>query len=187
MSAPRFAVTGTGRCGTGYIAAVLRRCGVKCGHENWWTADPKRVQDDLDGDSSWLALPAVEAGEWSGPVVHVVRHPVSVVRSFVGLGFPDWLSLPYVPDLAALPQPQLAIEFWCRWNDRCAAVADVTVRVEDALSYLDHMSKVVECPLCAELAAQVPTRYNSRRRAAVDEEDIWRLLHGRAERFGYTP
>lgn len=169
------------------MALVLRRNGVDCGHENWWTADPKRVRAGLDGDSSWMALPAVESGDWSGPLVHLVREPVAVVRSFVALGFPDWLSLPHVPELAGLPQPQLAVEYWVTWNERCAAVADLTVRIEDVTGHLDEVEKVIQRPLSAERAAGVPTRYNSRRRAAVDEAEVWRLLDGRAERLGYAP
>lgn len=187
MSPPRFAVTGTGRCGTGYMSLVLRRNGVNCGHENWWTADRKRIRAGLDGDSSWMALPAVESGDWSGPVVHITRHPVAVVRSFVGLGFPDHVSLPYVPELVGMPQPRLAVEHWVRWNERCAAVADLSIRIEDALDRLDEVGKVVQRTLSVERAAQVPTRHNSRRRAPVDESEVWRLLDRRAEQFGYAP
>lgn len=185
--APRFAVTGTGRCGTGYTAAVLARCGIDCGHENWWTPDPARVRTGLDGDVSWLALPSIEAGDWSGPVAHIVRHPVDVVRSFVALDFPDHVSLPHEPDLADVDHPARAVEFWVRWNRRCAAVAGLTVRVEHLVDRLDDLAEVIGHQLDRQAAAGVPPAVNHRRRAAVDAGVVWRLLDGRAEPFGYHP
>lgn len=187
LTPPWFAVTGTGRCGTGYVAAVLKRCGLDCGHENWWTPDPKRVQARLDGDSSWLALPDIETGRWSGAVIHIVRHPVDVVRSFVGLGFPDYVSIPHEPDLADVPQPEKAVEYWVRWNRRCAAVADVTVQVEDLVSRIGEIADLLGHPLGTANAAVVPRNINHRGRANVDPAMVWRLLGGRAEPFGYYP
>lgn len=187
LTAPRFAVTGTGRCGTGYTATVLRRCGLNCGHENWWTPDPARVRDGLDGDSSWKALPDIEAGAWSGPVVHIVRHPVEVVRSFVGLGFPDHVSLPHEPDLTDVPHPERAVEYWVRWNRRCERVADLTVQVERLVDRLDDIAEAIGHPLGWRKAASVRRSINHRRRADVDAETVWRLLDGRAEAFGYRP
>lgn len=180
MRPPRFAVVGTGRCGTGYVAAVMRACGVRCGHENWWTPEASRRQSGLDGDSSWLALPDIEAGRWSGPVVHVVRNPVDVVASLLGIGifarptayraFALW----HEPDLSELPPLAAAVAWWQRWNDRCAVVADVTVRVERLPEELDQVATAIGRELDPE--AWPPADVNHRRRAAVDPAQVWRRI-----------
>lgn len=193
---PQFAVIGTGRSGTGYMAKVLQACGVNAGHENWWK--PRgRKKNGLDGDVSWLALPSIETGEWSGPVVHVTRHPVHVVQSFIGIGFWDGtdtrdksgafrgFALKHEPDLADMDPLEAAVEWWVRWNRRCAAVADLTVRLEDVHDRLDDIGAVIGYDLAP--ADEVSPTTNGRERANVDEAEVWRLLDGRAEEFGYTP
>lgn len=189
MTPPCFAVVGTGRCGTGYVAAMLRASGLDCGHEQWWSAAGP-IRSGLDGDCSWLALPDIEAFRWSGPVLHITRHPVEVVRSFAGIGFfrrdTPWraFALAHEPSLAAMTEVEACAEWWVRWNRRCAAVAAATVDVEDA-RLLKVAGKVFGRDL--QLTTAVSRGINTRRRADVDQAEVWRLLDGRAEQFGYTP
>src|SRR5690606_32898585 len=151
MVPPRFAIIGTGRSGTGYMAELMRAHGFKCGHEHWWTlsSSPRRRKSGLDGDSSWLALPDIESGAWSGPVVLAVRDPVAVVRSLLGIRFFErgtkYTQFVYEqePELKGLPALHAATEWWARWNERCAAVADLVVRVEDLPRQLDRVFDVV--------------------------------------------
>ena len=81
-----FVVTGTGHCGTGFIASVMTRLGLNCGHEAifvptksvWW---PRM---DLVGESSALAAPLLGELLRRNPgvrVFHQVRHPARFVRS----------------------------------------------------------------------------------------------------------
>lgn len=196
LTRPDFAVIGTGRCGTRYMAHVLHACGLECGHENWWTLRSVRRRSGLDGDSSWLALSSIESGEWSGPVVHVTRHPLGVVRSLVGLehfsrvGAFGAFSLAHEPDLARMSELEACVAWWVRWNDRCAKVADLTLRVEDVLEKLDHIGGVVGHDLDAGKAASVPETVNHRRHWQAeppDEEKVWDLLGDAPARFGYQP
>lgn len=82
----RFVVTGSGRCGTKWMSLALTRAGVPCGHESVFNAEPEVVwPDDLVADSSWMA--ATRMAEVDVPVLLMVRHPLSVVRSWVEIGF----------------------------------------------------------------------------------------------------
>lgn len=82
-------VTGSGRSGTGYTAALLSAAGIHCGHEALFQPRTRSVPDfgTWDGDASWLAAPFLDRLPPGTPVVHQVRDPVEVVTSWVGLRF----------------------------------------------------------------------------------------------------
>ncbi len=92
---PKAVIVGTGRSGTGFIAAMLNDLGVRCGHEGWWNPLGQR-ESGLLVDSSWCAVPHLAS--FDGPVFHVVRHPLDVVSSLTLS--PDWG--PYA-DLRGVP------------------------------------------------------------------------------------
>lgn len=59
----KFIVTGTGRCGTGFLWRLFRKCNIFVEHENFFnpfSKDPK-VEDflakDYVADISWMAAP----------------------------------------------------------------------------------------------------------------------------------
>ena len=74
----RLLVTGTGRCGTQWIAAALTAAGVPCTHEVHWT---RRYRGDGDwtAEASWPAAAYTPIAD--AYVVHLVRHPLAVIRS----------------------------------------------------------------------------------------------------------
>ena len=85
-------VTGTGRCGTGYVAKLLTSAGVECKHEgffnaqNWGHAVERMLESDLPANSSWMMAPFLD--KLPDPtVVHLVRHPKHVVDSLRRIGF----------------------------------------------------------------------------------------------------
>lgn len=197
--APRTAVIGTGRCGTGYVAAMLRANAVKVAHEGWFNpyeGDPERTVSGLDVDVSWLALPDIKAGIWSGPVAHVIRHPVDVVRSFVGIGFFDdpeggrphsTFARIHCPEIRGLTGVEAAVEWWVAWNWGCQEAAKLTVKIEDLTRNLSTI-KGLGAALDLTLAPRhVATNTNTRKRAPIEESVIWDLLDGRGSLFGYAP
>lgn len=192
---PRFAVVGTGGSGTAYVARVFRANGVRCGHEQWWTPFDGKRRSGLEGDSSWLAVPDIETGRWSGPVLHVTRHPLGVTRNLLAGIFSPQSSYPqfrrfalaHEPDLAPLEPLEGAVEWWIRWNRRCAAVADLTIQIDDLLNHLDVIGVLAGRHLDQRRAERVPTNVNHRDSPPIDEMEMWRLLGDRADQFGYAP
>lgn len=85
----RFLVTGTGRCGTGYLAQLLTRLGLPTGHEQVYhpgnLATGEFHWNVERGEASWLAAPFL--AHFQGDAVHLVRHPLDVIGSFAGIGF----------------------------------------------------------------------------------------------------
>lgn len=103
-------VTGTGRCGTLFMANVLTTLGWNCGHEAiFGPGGLKRARSVLSGseeplnspisreghilcdcgglvaDSSYMAAPFLR--EFDTTVIHLVRNPIPVVASLVGAVF----------------------------------------------------------------------------------------------------
>lgn len=215
--APRAVIIGTGRSGTGYMSRVVTEATghATCGHEAWFRAigDP---EPGFDVDSSWLALPAMEVGIWFGPAVHVVRHPVACVGSLLRTEFFGVLAnTPYpafalghckaaADALAAAGPVAAAVEFWANWNARCAAVSQLTVRLEDVSDFeggnesvgaatLDLVGDTLGVTFEWHVAAEIPTTVNTRPHpidndlvVAVDEDYIWERLGDRAGMFGYA-
>jgi hypothetical protein len=155
MKRLQYVVTGTGRSGTVYLANLLTKCGLPCGHESIFTpwgldealarlAGKSAVNvssisvescgdwfdgsRDLVADSSYMAAPFLDhAVLQDAHVLHVVRHPMDVINSFViGLNYfqawipPDpWHTLIYthVPELRLDYHPlERAALYYVRWN-----------------------------------------------------------------------
>jgi hypothetical protein len=216
--APRAAVIGTGRSGTGYAARLITEASrrTSCTHEGWWRAigDPQGGQDV---DASWLALPDIETGAWSGPVVHLVRDPVATVESLlrteffgaiVDTPYPQF-ALAHCPaaeeKLAVEGAVAAAVQFWASWNVRCAAVAQLTVRLEDLSDFeggadsvgaatLDMVGDVLGAEFGTwQIPAAIPRDVNHRDHPvsndlviAVDEAYVWDRLGPWAAQFGYV-
>jgi hypothetical protein len=172
ITPPKAAVVGTGRSGTGYVAALLDLTTLgSIGHENWWTAGLGPWTDGLDVDVSWLALPDIESGAWSGPVVHVVRHPVACIKSLAELGLfgADAEPHPYrdfIREQLLMVDPDTiehAAQWWLNWNTRCEIVADLTVRVEDLPGRLPELAGALGLVLLDEFEVDpdsIPTDLN---------------------------
>lgn len=178
----RVMVTGTGRSGTGYIARVLQLCGLEVGHEGvfgplqalgeepvkWW---------DLDGDSSWLALPLLQ--DHDGPRFLQVRHPFAAIASLVGTGLfgTDRSNYRRVVETHAAEclehgtEVERAAAFWTTWNRRALIEVDSWWRVEDVDA--DVIATVAESigrrvPDARTALEEVPRDYNGRTRVEIE-------------------
>lgn len=75
-------VTGTGRCGTRWLASVLCAAGVKAGHEAVFTPEKVRHRHDIDVDVSWLASTLPNPC----PTLTVAREPAGCIASLIDCG-----------------------------------------------------------------------------------------------------
>ena len=87
VTARRFVIILPPRSGGGYVASVLRQCGINCGHEEVFTAGGFIGWNGYEGDASWFAIgyiadlaQAVRDGAY---VIHQVRNPLHTVRSML--------------------------------------------------------------------------------------------------------
>jgi hypothetical protein len=84
VTAP-FLITGCGRSGTGWAAALFTALGYPCGHEKAF--NPARSGPLTAPESSWLAVPHLDALPPHTPVLRIMRDPYAVVQSIVVRGF----------------------------------------------------------------------------------------------------
>jgi len=198
MDIGRFLITGCGRSGTGYTARLLGDLGLACGHEavffppqdgRWQFAWPV----DLPGESSWLGAPFLKALPKGTIVLHQVREPVAVIRSFLRIRFFDEPS-PYlkfaearVPELARGDRVERCMKYWLQWN----RLAELGAHFED-LRYLRYRLEDIDAALLERLleligyrcepervaraVAERPRDYNSRGDKQADADVTWEAL-----------
>lgn len=104
MDRLKIVITGTGRCGTVYMARLLTSLGIPCGHEGYFDLGgmdvaKKRILGRTIGtsgvsgyeESGWLKEPAIADSSYlAAPFleqldckkIHVVRNPIKVLNSF---------------------------------------------------------------------------------------------------------
>jgi hypothetical protein len=128
-----YIVTGTGRCGTLFMANLLTSMGFPCTHEAIFTPEgmpkAKRVLSQLEpaissrisrgenlsdyelkivAESSYMSAPFLK--QFDSRVIHVVRNPLGVVASMIGESFKNF-SNNYPTDVPEFPDHILHEEF----------------------------------------------------------------------------
>lgn len=147
----KYVITGTGRCGTGYVSKLLSSAGSNCTHEGVFTlhgCEVARERVELrrehpewswEGDSSWIAAPCLGQDWLEGvKVVHLVRHPVAVIRSQLRMGKWTGRYARYVKyahrHLAGLANlsdtRKKGVRWWIGWNRMIEPYADYTHRID---------------------------------------------------------
>lgn len=155
--------TGTGRCGTRYVARLLSSAGLLCGHEYFFSFPGlsearRRLRQERNpyvGDTSWLAVPHLDSEELRDAlVIHIVRHPRDVIGSMIRV--PARLAPPYdayvhrhLPIMWAydddIDKATLRYTGWNRWIERLCANGRpyIRYRVEDGPMALFELMREV--------------------------------------------
>ena len=152
-----FVILAAGRSGTQYVARLLAAMGVRIKHENVFLPGKMKGQTretlaglyeeaGVDGDVSWFAIPYMDAIPTDWRIVHLVRNPIRVIRSWVARGL--WplgvknKTVKLVVDTLGWEEKQLSdplacsIQYWYGWNsliaDFCSRRrSSMLVRLED--------------------------------------------------------
>lgn len=137
----KIVVTGAARSGTGYMAEVLRACGVRCGHEDVYNVGSQIDWADYDAESSWMAVPhldEIRASEDSPVIIHLIRDPLACAQSFLhffettGTPFHDVIDRfsPWILDASSFLER--FCRYWITWNRHAEAYADTEIRIEES-------------------------------------------------------
>lgn len=145
----KFIITGTGRCGTGYISAILNACGIKAGHQAIRHEHVRNGVIDLtglDGDCSYEVVPLLSKLKSEYIIIHVSREKQKVIDSYLRSGvFNKGWEQPYfelynsiksfAPKVLNKKTPkEIASAFYDAWFNACEkqAVASFDVEKLDA-------------------------------------------------------
>lgn len=136
----KMVVTGTGRSGTGWCAAILNSAGVFAGHENVFTPKTARALTYIDwygyhADCSWLAVPRLPLMNVRAALV--VRNPLDVVASMAHMGFgvdPHVNQFTQVAaDAGMTPDLDGWLRFWVTWNTRALPLVEAVFTLDQLL------------------------------------------------------
>lgn len=129
-----FLITGCGRSGTGWAAALFTELGFSCSHEGQFSLDahgPLR-----GGESSWLAIPHLGSLDPSTPVLRILRDPYEVVWSALYRGFLRDVDEPYAryalnhnPDIMSSDWMGRIIRWVALWDEPLDLVPHRDLRV----------------------------------------------------------
>lgn len=211
----RVLVTGMGRSGTGYMAALFTAAGLPCGHEALYDSPTATAPSwrGVRAESSWYAVPWVSQLPTDVHVVRLVRHPLHWLSSWaLTVWIPQRLRAPPTRYLArhtgtnwcklAQRDPiDASMRLWVRWHsllsERSPRVPEL-VRVEDVdqqwLAALLHRRIGITQQTATERADEAitatSTRVNARKHAAISWRNVAskphaRLFRERAAEFGY--
>lgn len=136
----RLLVTGTGRCGSTWLAKAITEAGTPCTHEVYWNWD-RHGEGDWQAEVAWPAAPFTPITD--AYVVHLVRHPLDTIRSRASWGsfseiptdtrryrLGQWAQR-VVPAIAEGRSPlEKAAIHWVEWNRLVAGAAEL-LRLED--------------------------------------------------------
>jgi len=168
-------ITGTGRCGTGFMAEVLTRAGRPCTHEERF--GPLGWVDMAAGEAeaSWMALPFLE--QQSTTVIGVWRDAEPVISSLLGTKMftrPGRAYGDFARRHAELPADPLnaAAEFWCQWNQRLIEAADIVTPI--TAPDWDAIATVAGVPAqkLRDAAEDVGAGVNTRQRSPFNWEAV---------------
>jgi hypothetical protein len=188
----KYVITGMGHSGTGYAALLLRSAGVECGHEGVFTADGINRAARLEADSSWAAAAFLHDPICDDAVVvHIVRHPVAVIRSYLRGGW--WQkNEEFIRSQVEAPMARSKmiwpIDCYWHWNNLIEETGRVThrFRAEDRLQLLTLLGLEQQRRWDNPSYNHHPAKHNA---PGNDREISWASLPDRvvemAERYGY--
>jgi len=213
-----FLVTGCGRSGSTFTARLLTNVGIRTSHEEFFTSytppstvfavEQWLVETKTAGEVSGLAAPWLRLLPVNLTVIHLVRNPVAVIASLMGLRNLHLemryhanikFNFRYLPQLKHEDDPLiLCMKYWLYWNRLVEPCAQYRWQVErlqhplylrDRLAELGHVWSLEGC----EAAIQQSTVADNagKRDMAVrwnNTPDSWlkRAIRTAAHNYGYS-
>lgn len=202
VTAP-FLVTGCGRSGTGWAAALFTALGYPCGHEVQFSYD--RTGPLTAPESSWLAVPHLDALPPRTPVLRIMRDPYAVVQSLMAKGFLldgrdayDVYVETHRPDITEGTRDHLGrvIRYVALWDEPLYEVDHHMLFAEDAATRAVEYATGDQPPgqVVRDVLALVGQKVNTHldpwqvrpARERIDAHPDGALIAARAKMFGYT-
>lgn len=192
-SSLKLVITGTGHCGTGFVADLFNKAGLKCGWESVFTHE-YTPQDGLERECSAMALPYLERGFESVEVLHLVRHPANYIRSQMTRADKlfSWEQgkflrkhCPVAEQWVRGNKPTVAwcARFWMDWNHRITLFASETYSIELIEQHLPELFAKVKT---SQLRRHEHAAYQDEPLPRLESLPFYPRLKRQAENYGYS-
>ena len=192
----RLVVAATPRSGTWYTYELLKRLGIGIGHETVYTTVDPKPWELRRGEVSWLAAPHLD--KFHGTVAHLVRNPLAVLNSLMGIGMfhqPEahgaWTNYITRQGIKLDDDPLASAQrFIIGWNRMIEPHANRRFKVEDiGMAELAWMAATMDAQpdrhLIQKVLDTVPTSANSRSRADITWAATTPAFRQLAKDYGY--
>ena len=194
-------VTGTGRSGTTYTTAVLKKLGIRVNHEKMGP----------DGTCSWrlpynkpyyrVPVNRYPVSGLSGftHIFHQVRNPLDSIASMHTITKRSWEYICYTESkisMSAMNDSLLlrCMKYWLYWNIQCYSISLFTYRIE-SFNFLDITNVLGVTPTDEQIqdAIEVDHDVNSREHEDItyndlvcEDADMALDIKELAEKYGYS-
>jgi len=174
----RVLITGCGRSGTKYAAALLTNLGLDVRHEAM----------GKDGIATWCMAVDCEDSPWGGgrrgiefkSILHQVRHPLKVIPSVTTFAPQSWQFIErYIPYANDEPVLLRSAKYWYYWNLEAERTAQWSYRLEAIKDVFPEFCS--RLGISADLSALERTSTLSNSRKIRPQ---WRWATRMLERFG---
>ena len=187
-------ITGCGRSGTQYIAALLRENGLIIEHEY--------DKEGIDGITSWILAVSDDHPPF-GPsrnefqfdtIIHQVRNPLDVIASVQTFTPESWEYIKkHIPIHENDSLLVCAMKYWYYWNILAEQGSQFTYRIEDIDSALPRILDVAHAGIFhPESLQNVPKNINTREHGIITLDDLktadpilFEQIIFLAEKYGY--
>jgi hypothetical protein len=161
-------VVGCARSGTTYISKVLKKSGLRIGHEKM----------SRDGISTCELVGDPKRGYWQGRwgvipenydfahIFHQVRNPLNVISStYVTENLNSWyFIMNYIPEILMQDSHLVkCAKYWYYWNLKAEKIAEWTYRIEDLDQKWEEFEKRLGRKISRAAIENTPRNINSRK------------------------
>ena len=159
-------VTGTGRCGTGYMSKLLTSAGLLCGHEeiiSFLVNLIRLINNEKFAESSWHAAPLLHLPFFNETtIIHAVRNPLHTIQSLIGTkffidkGFHYWYVVQFLPELKTLSPDKAPFYYFIEWTK-------LILKYEDNERYFRHKVEDEPVPLIEQLNGDTTNLFKNKK------------------------
>lgn len=194
----RLIIAAAPRSGTEYISALLRSCGVRCGHESVYGLHVN-LPGSWVADASWLSIPRLPRRPSSAKIAHQLRDPRRAIASqVVSEAWCEWPVNLYAQficehfNVEHIADPALrAAMLWLQCTEQIRDMQPATwYRVEDVgPGEIEELAELAgaDAQHVLDSLREIPRTLNHRRPPQpLGWDDLPRCVEQLAKDYGYT-
>lgn len=190
-------IVGCARSGTTYISKILKKCGLRIGHEKMSKDGISTCEICVDGfwHGRWGICPEDYRFDH---IFHQVRNPLHVISStYVTENLDSWyFIMNYIPEILMQDSHLVkCAKYWYYWNLKAEKMAEWTYRIEDLDEKWEEFQKRLGRKLSRSVLEEIPKNMNGRKTLTHEftwedlqkelDPQLYQNIRDLAKRYGY--